>query len=277
MRKLLSALAIMLLPIASIPAAAQEIRLGILPRLSPAELTTMFSPLAEYLSRQAGQKVTLVLLKDFAEFKQHVREGQLEIAFSNPLIYVELKRGLDLGPLAVATEKKGGAMFRGILITRQDSGIQSVADVKGRRLVFVDKDSLGGYLSQLLYLRKQGLEPTRDFKMLPFAKKHDNVTLAVLSRFADVGGIREDDLDKMTSKADLADIKVLAQTDMFPNWPLYALPRTSSAVREKIKAALLALDKGDAVLEAAQLTGFAPITDREYDSVREAARAGGDL
>lgn len=257
------------------PATAQDIRLGVLPRLSATELTAMFSPLAEHLSRATGRKVVLVLAKDFDTFQKQVRDGELDLAFSNPLIYVQLKKDIDLAPLALAAEKKGGTKFRGIFVARKDSGLTDVAGLKGKKLIFVDEDSLGGYIAQALFLKKQGFDLEKDFVRLPYAKKHDNVTMAVFNKAADAGGIREDDLDKMKDKIDVSQLKVLAYTEYFPNWPLFATPRLQGGARDSVKAALLKLAGGDAALESAKLTAFVPVADKDYDGLRDAAKAVG--
>jgi len=43
----------------------------------------------------------------------------------------------------------------------------------------------------MFLLSKAGLDVQKDFVTLPFAKKHDNVTVAVINGNADAGGIRE--------------------------------------------------------------------------------------
>jgi phosphonate transport system substrate-binding protein len=275
-KRILAALVLLLLGAAA-PAGAQEIKLGVLPRLSATELNVMFRPLADYLGRATGRKVTLVIARDFDTFQKQVRDGELDLAFANPLVYAQLKKERDLVPLGLGAEKKGGTKFRGVIIVRKDSGFSSVAALRGKRLIFVDADSLGGYISQALLLKKQGLDLKRDFVLLPFAKKHDNVTMAVFNRAADAGGIREDDLEKMKGKIDLGQIKVLAYTDSYPNWPLFSTPRLRAADRETVRAALLALRPGDPVLQAAKLTVFAPVSDKDYDALREAARTVGAL
>ena len=273
LRPLLCTLALLLG--ASGPARAAELKLGVLPRLSATELTAMFKPLADYLGRETGQKVTLVLAKDFDAFEKQVRNGEVDLAFSNPLVYVQLRKAKDVTPLAVALEKKGGARFRGIFVVRKDSGLDDVKALKGKRLIFVDEDSLGGYITQALMLRKQGLDVNKDFVKLPFAKKHDNVTMAVFNKAADAGGIREDDLEKLAGKIDLSQLKILAFTDYFPNWPLFASGAVPPATRDALRAALLRLKGGDAVLDAAKLTGFSAIADKDYDGLREAAKTVG--
>jgi phosphonate transport system substrate-binding protein len=259
--------------------ASAEIKFGILPRLSAVELTTMFTPLTEYLTKETGEKVSLVIPKDFDAFKSMVAAGQVDMAFANSIVYIQLKKDVAVEPLALSAEKKAGTKFRGIIIARKDSGIEKIQDLKGKRLIFVDEDSAGGYIFQVLLLNKAGFDIHKDFIRLPFAKKQDNVTMAVFNKAADAGGIREDDLDKMKDKVDLSQIKIVAYSDYFPNWPVFATPKLNKGAASKIKAALLKLKPGDPeaekILGAAKLAGFATVSDKDYDLLRQAAKLVG--
>src|SRR5574341_274885 len=261
--------------------ASAEIKLGILPRLSAVELHGMFSPLAEYLSAETGEKVSLVIPKDFDAFKASVKAGQVDLGFANSLVYVQLKKDAAIDPLAVSAEKKAGTKFRGVIIARKDSGIEKVQDLKGKKLIFVEADSAAGYVFQMLLLSKAGLDVHKDFTTLPFAKKHDNVTMAVFNKAADAGGIREDDLDKMKDKVDLSQIKIVAYTDYFPNWPIFAMSKLNKGTAAKVQTALLKLKPNNAesekILGAAKLAGFAAVTDKDYDQLRQAAKLVGAL
>ena len=261
--------------------AAAEISFCVLPRLGAMELYTMFNPLTEYLSKETGEKVSLVIPKDFEAFKSAVRSGQVDIGFANSLVYVQLRKDMALVPLALAVEPKAGNKFRGIIIARKDSGIEKPRDLKGKKLVFVDKDSAAGYIFQMLLLKKSGLDIHKDFITLPFAKKHDNVIMAVFNKVADAGGLREDDLVKMKDKVDLSQLTIVAYTDYFPNWPVFGTPSLKHEHAAKVTAALLKLSKDPQAaarfLGPAKLSGFAPAADRDYDELRHAARLVGAL
>jgi phosphonate transport system substrate-binding protein len=250
-----------------------------MPRLSAVELNKMYSPFVAYLSRETGENVTLVVPRDFEAFKGMVRSGQVDIAFPNPLIYVQLRKDVQIEPLALAAEPKAGTRFRGLIIARTDSGIKNLQDLKGKRLIFVDKDSAAAYVFQMLLLSKAGIDPSKDFTRLPFAKTQDNVTRAVFAKAADAGGIREDDLDKMKDKVDLSQIRIVGYTDYFPNFPLVACPRLSTDKAKRVREALLKLRPGSAeagtVLGPAKLTGFVTVADKDFDKLREAARLAG--
>jgi phosphonate transport system substrate-binding protein len=259
--------------------ASAEIKFGILPRLTTLDMYSMFKPLEEYLTREAGEKVSIVTTKDFATFKEMVTAGQVDIGFANPLIYIELKNKMDLAPLALASELKAGTKFRGILIARKDSNINKLQDLKGKKLIFVDKDSAAGYIFQMFLLSKSGMDVHKDFVTLPFAKKHDNVTIAVINGNADAGGIREDDLDKMKDKVNISQLKIVGFTDYFPNWPVFATPSLNKDTAMKIQAALLKLKPKDPqsekILGSAKLDGFTAAKDKDYDELRKAAKLVG--
>ncbi len=276
----LGTLAFWLAMLAATPGSAPaEITMGILPRLGPVEIYDMFTPLAEHLSRETGEKVRLVIPKSFEDFKTMMRSNVVDLGFSNPLIYVQIRREENIEPLAVASEPKAGTRFRGIIIARKDGGIRTIRDLRGKKTVFVDRDSAAGNMFQMLTLTKAGLDIKRDFTVLPYAKRHDTVVMAVYNRAADAGGIREDDLGKLRGKVDLSQLTVIAKTDYYPNWPLFAMPRLSKEKAAKIRKALLALtpnsSKARAIVGPASLTGFAPISDRDYDRLREAAKLVG--
>jgi phosphonate transport system substrate-binding protein len=253
-----------------------EIRFGTVPRLSTPELQAMYSPLAEYLSKEIGEKVSIVVPKDFQAFKDAAVAGQMDIAFANPLLYVQIKDKANIEPLALSSEVKSGTRLRGIIIVRKDSGIEKIQDLKGKKFVFMEKDSPAGYLFQLLLLNKAGFDTKKDMTVLPFAKRHDKVAAAVFDKTADAGGIREDELEKVKDKVDISQLRIVGYTDYFPNWPFFASHKMKPEMVTKIRSALLKLKPNDpqneAILKPARLTGFIPVSDKEYDDLRKAAR-----
>lgn len=260
---------------------AAEIKFGTVPRLSAAELQTMYAPLAEYLSKEIGEKVTVVVPKDFQAFKDAAKAGHMDIGFSNPLLYVQIKDKVNIEPLALSSEVKSGTRFRGIIIVRKDSGINKIPDLKGKKFVFMDKDSPAGYLFQILLLDRAGLDPKKDITVLSFLKRHEKVAEAVIDKTADAGGIREDELEKIKDKVDISQLRIVGYTDYFPNWPLFSTPNLKPDMSAKIRAALLKLKpndpKNEAILKSARLTGFVPVTDKEYDDLRKAAKIADSL
>jgi phosphonate transport system substrate-binding protein len=239
----------------------------------------MFTPLQEYLSQEVGEQLSLVITKDFDEFTRVVMAGQVDLGFANSLIYVQIKKQVDIKLLVLSLEPLAGAKFRGIIIARKDSNINNIEDLKGKKLSFVDESSLAGYMAQMLLLHNAGMDIHKDFTRLPFAKKHDKVAYSVLIKLADAGGMREDDFGKLKYPVDNKQLKIVAYTDYFFNWPVFATPRLNKETAKKIKAALLKLSlkspQYEKILGSAKLEGFITVKDQDYDGLRKAAKIVG--
>lgn len=284
MEKRIVAAAIILMTalVAFSPAPADaEIRLVTVPRLSAAELQTMFAPLTDYLTREVGEKVTLVVPKDFDGVMTAVKAGKADIGFVNPLIYIQMKHAVNIAPLALSSEVKSGTRLRGIIIARKDSGITKLQDLKGKKFSFVEEDSPAGHIFQKLLLSRAGFDVKKDIVMLPYAKTHENVVMAVFNKTADAGGVREEQLDKMKGSLDTSQLRIVGYTDYFPNWPFFSAPTLKKETADKVRTALLKLKPNDPqnekILGPMRLTGFIPVADREYDDLRAAARLVGAL
>lgn len=264
--------------------AFAEISIGLLPRLPEAQMIEMFTPLAAYLEKETGEKVKLVIPKDFQSFKGAVARGEVDYGFANPLIYVQAKKeGGATAPLAIAAEPAGGTAFRGILISRKGSGIQNVSGLKGKKLIFVEPDSAAGYVAQMLMLKNAGLEKGRDYTVLPFAGKHSEVLKAVAEGRADAGGIRDGDLEIAAKAAGVAPaaLQTIGTSEPIPNWAFFATRRAKGDKSDKVLHALLRLKPGSgeasAILGAARLTGFVETDDQAYEPMRQAGKAAGVL
>lgn len=271
---LLLVLAILIaFPFSAFPA---ELKFGLLPRLTEKEMTEGFTPLAQYLEKELGMKVVLIIPKDFDTWKKDAIEGKYDIAYTNPYLYVLVKKAVkDVEPLAIASEPESGRKFDGTIIVKKDSPIKSIADLKGKTIAATDPGSAGAYLVQMLMLHKAGIK--KDDVKIIFEKKRDPVAEAVLAGKADAGFVRDDDVDKLKVGGDK--FRRLGVSDPIPNWPIMTAKKLDPALTSKIKAALLKLKPGDlkaiSVLGPARIQGFVETSDKEYDVMREAAKAVG--
>lgn len=273
-RVLISLLALLFL----IPfmALARELKFGVLPRLTEKEMREGFTPLAEYLSKELGVKVTLVIPKDFDTWRKEAEARQYDIVYTNPYLYVLLKKAVpETEVIAIASEPEIGSTMRGAIIVRRDSPIKSIADLKGKTIAATDPGSAGAYLVQMLMLSRAGIK--KDDVKIIFEKKRDPVAEAVLTGKADAGFVRDDDVEKL--KAGPEKFRKIAVSDPIPNWPIAIAKKMDPAMAKKIREAILKLKKGDlrtvSILGPARIEGFVPVTDKEYDIMREAAKAVG--
>jgi phosphonate transport system substrate-binding protein len=256
------------------------IKYGVLPQYSHTVSYRRHRLLVEYLCRETGLDIKQIFPDTFDEHMRMVGQGELDISFSNPFIYIKLVHRYGARAFARALEVYGRESFRGQIICRADNEeIQSVSDCKGKRWIAVDLSSAGGYLYPLGYFMDHGLEKS-DFAEIDFAPgpggKQEKVVLAVYAGKYDIGSIREGTLNVVADKVDISEIRVIGNTPWYPGWVFTARKGLAPEVVSKIKDALCRLSHVRAahkeILDAANIVGIIPAEDEDFDSVRELAR-----
>lgn len=246
---------------------AGEFKLSILPRYFPEKLTAMMTPLAEYLSRETGVHVRPVLTDNFNDYEAQLLKEKIAIGYENPLVYVNVSSHHEV--LATAVKGKGGDKFRGIIITRPDSGITKIAALKGKNIMIVGKTSAGGYLSQKLTLKKMGINVDSDCRLSVAAdNRQENVIISVSIGDVDAGFIRESALHKADQFIVPGSITPIIETAWLPNWAFSVNRNMSQHMKDTIQAAILKLPRDSNVLQAMGLTSFVNAADSDYDVMR---------
>lgn len=277
MKKLITLfLALFFIAVLPLISFAAELKLGLLPRLSEKEMIDGFTPLAQYLEKELGVKVKLIVPKDFDTWTNEAKAGAYDIAYTNPYLYVVVKKALkDAQPIGIASEPEIGTKLYGTIIVKKESPIKSIAELKGKTIAATDPGSAGAYLVQMLMLQKAKLK--KDDVKIIFEKKRDPVAEAVLAGKADAGFLRDDDVEKLKVGGDK--FRRLGKSDPIPNWVIFTAKKMDPAMATKIKNAILKLKPGDLqsvkVLAPARTDGFVPATDKDFTIMINAAKAAG--
>ncbi len=249
---------------------AADYRLSMLPRYSTEEINKRISPLAKYLSTKTGLKIETTLTPSFGQYSKQLSSGSINIGFENPYIYV-MTDGLH-EVIAMAEKGTDGDKFRGIIITRSDSSLQTIEDLKGKRIAIVGYTSAGGFLSQKLTLINNNIDVNKDCSIEEAPEnKQENVILSVFSGDVDAGFIRESALHQVDDFVPPNAIRILESTEWLPNWALSVSSNMPQEDKAKIIEAIRDIKPGDPVLKALKVDALRPANDSEYNVVRIAA------
>ena len=251
-----------------VPARAEDYKLSMLPRYFPKKIRSMIDPLAEYLSQKTSLAIKPVLTKDFTEYENSIKNGDIAIGYQNPLVYAKVSKVHEV--LAMAIKGAGGDKFRGIVIARPNSGIESIRDLRQKKIMIVGKTSAGGFLSQKITLSENGINTERDCVIEEASdNKQENVIISVSVGDVDAGFIRESALHVADKYIRPGSIMVVSNCAWLPNWAFSVNRNLPDEIKNKIKNAVLQLKKEDPVLKAMRLEGFRPASDRRYDILRK--------
>jgi phosphonate transport system substrate-binding protein len=116
---------------------------------------------------------------------QAMAAGQLELSEFSPSAFAGA--WLDckcVEPTVVPLEKDGTVYYVAVMITRKDSGITSIDQMRGHSLAWADPNSASGYLVPAATLRAKGIDLADGawFSRTGFAGGHEQGIIAVLNR-----------------------------------------------------------------------------------------------
>ncbi len=261
--------------------ARAEVKLGVLAKRGAEEAIKAWGPTGEYLTGKMGEPVTIIPLK-FDAIEPMVKDGKIDFVVANSAFFVGLEDKYKAKAVAtMINSREGKALdkFSGVILTKADSPINTLADLKGKKFMIVKKSSFGGGLMALLVLKENGIDPEKDFAAFAEGEKHDNVVLAVLNGTMDAGTVRSDTMERMQAegKIKMSDFKIINQvkddfpfvhsTPLYPEWPMAAAAHVKPEVSAKMFEALKAMPKDSPAAKAANVVGWA--APANYGSVRD--------
>lgn len=266
---------------AAAPVLAQPVlRISAIPDESPTELQRKFGQLAAYLEKQLGMKVAYTPVSDYAAAVEALVGKKLDMVWYGGFTFVQARQrsGNQVIPLVQRAEDE---KFRSVFITRADSGIKSLADLKGKTVSFGSPSSTSGHLMPRYFLVQQGIEPDRDFRQVAFSGAHDATIAAVAGGKVQAGALNISVWEKFVQdkRVDTSQVVVFYTTPPYYDYNWTVRSDLDPALRKRIADAFLRLDpsKPDdkAILDLQRASRFIPTRSENYDSIERAAKSAG--
>jgi phosphonate transport system substrate-binding protein len=241
-----------------------------------------YKPLSDYLAKKLGRKVVLRTVDTWEGLAKSLANGETDIALMGPWGYVLANH--QAGAQAVSTILYDGKPeYFAIWVTHPKSGINSVADMKGKTFAFGDKGSTSGYLIPFHQFQKLGIDPETHFAKVIYTR-HQAIETSIVRGELDVGADYNRNRDAMISEGLIkaADSKIIWTSPPLPN---DALAVSANVYKDKrlVSALQRALEdlggelKANPALLPARYTGFVTKDNRFYGPIRDAGLATGKL
>jgi phosphonate transport system substrate-binding protein len=259
----------------SLPARAQSVlTVGLIPSEDSRAMIANSQAMMDMLSKALGMPVKPFVAADYNGVIEALRSKRLDVAYLGPFSYVLGTTVADIEAFAVAETKKAGrTSYYSQVITHRDTGIKTVADLKGKTFAFVDPSSTSGHLFPKAGLMKAGFNTDKDFSRVIFSGSHDSNAVAVQNRKIDAAAIADRILDAAISKglAKREDIVVVWKSDPIPESPTVWRKDLPADLKKRVQAAFLEV-KDIPWSDQGLLNGFHPTNDAAYDVIRDTAK-----
>ena len=257
-------------------------RVTTIPEEAATEQIRKFTPLASYLEKALNVKVEFTPVSDYPAAVEALVNKKVDLVWFGGFTHVQanLRSGGKIVPLA---QREEDTRFQSVFIAKTDSGIKSLADMKGKQVSFGSQSSTSGHLMPRSFLLEAKIDPEKDFKRIAYSGAHDATIASVVSGKVDAAALDITVWKKFVTenKVDTKAVDVFYTTPGYfnYNWSVHAdMPADMQA---KVKAALLALDpaKPDQaeILKLNRATRYIATQPSNYKGLEAAARSAGLL
>lgn len=268
--------------------AKQTFVLGILAFQPKPMVEARWQPILDQLNQQLPDIELTLRPLNYDELGLAVARRELDFVFTNSAYYVELahSQGLSSPLVSLMTLHDGIPLrgFGGVIVVKNDrTDILDLVDLKGQRIASPKEGSFGGYMMQAYEVKRAGIDPS-SYQIFETDMPHDLAVNAVVEGKVDAAFVRTGVLENMRDRGlinlnelrilnpqSLASFPFLISTQIYPEWPLAAMPHIRMEQAGQITGAFLALPYNSPVLQNANLYGFSVPAD--YEPIRELMRS----
>lgn len=267
--------------------AGRPIVLAFAPSAESGKILLSGDAIASALSQSTGLKFKAIVPTSYAAVVEAMCAGQVDIAFLPPLSYV-LAKDKGCAQLGLVSVRNGSPTYRGQIRVRIDSGINTLADLRGKRFAFVDPISTSGSMYPQLLIKKQfNVTPQQFFgpANIVYAGGHDRAMIALYQRQVDGAASFIDAATDVPSTAvkSLPDIgtqtKRIAETEDIPGDTFSFRSALPADLKVTLKQALrdysATAEGKKALLGLYSVEGLTELADATYDAIRDAAKVVG--
>lgn len=219
--------------------------MGLIPAENNEEVAAQFEGVRKDLEEQLGQSIRVFQATDYTGIIEAMGNGQVDFAWFGPVSGMLAYQQHGAVPFAVGVSKETGeSTYQSLILTRADSDIQSLADLEGKDVAFVDPASTsGGLVPTFMVVNEIGKNPEEFFGRLVFAGTHDASVMALINESAEAAAVADFLLEGMIDRGLVSrnDFRVIAESDPIAGPPLMYIDDLDEELKANLTQAFLTL------------------------------------
>lgn len=243
--------------------------------------------LKKHLEAKTGIAVKPIASPDFISIIKAFSNKNADVAFINTLGYLMARDWSKTQARLISIYGDIYKDYQGEILVQVKSGINSLADLSGKKIAFADAFSASGYLYPMKLLEEKNVKPGK----IVYAGGHKKAVEMVYNGEVDAAatyhsrpsteGMDMDARSELSKKYPdiFLKVKILALTDKIPNGPVAFRADLPEDIKAKLTDELLSFSRtveGRQVLfNLYNMTGLEPASDSEYDPVGQAVKSVG--
>jgi len=260
------------------PGAENPIALVVFPRdnlegRKPRDFITVSTRYYEKFKEEIGFEAFVEIVPSIEIMEEMVKEKMITFVNPSGAVYVFLHERLGLEPLV--RYEKSDPNYRSVLITSSKSGIEKMADLRGKSLALQSGGEAETELFIMALIKALGKKSIDDFFGSVISCPSEEAAMkAVIFGQADCACVKNTTLDMLgeLNPGLRKRIKILAQSEKFVLGPLCYHSNTPADIMNKLKKHLLNAHNTDKARELLTFFGVKKAVeakDSDYDGVRK--------
>ena len=242
--------------------------------------------LAEDLSEELGCPVEEIQASDYNAIIEALRTGKADMAYMGSQALALGVERTDLEPIVMKAEEGDPekAIYHSVLITSSSNDeINSIEDIKGKTMAFVDPDSTSGNLvptAEIIQafpdeeLNSDNLHTNGDFfEAVSFSGSHQAGLQAVIKGDVDVVPISDQILESEIAHGNAAegDVKIIHESGAIPAEAMVVGEHVDDTTRAQLKEFLTSYDNEDYFTDVIKVPGarFVECSMSDYEEIIE--------
>ena len=263
----------------------EVLRFSMIPTEETTQELTLYEPMVNQLKAATGKNVEFFLPTSYASVVEAMLGGFVDIGMHGPYSYViAQEKDPTLKVFATYAKHKGhfqeeGPGYKAVLVSRSDSGIEKIEDLKGKVVGLTDPASTSGnLLPRVSFTEVIGEDLEDHFSRVVYTGGHDLSAIAVLEEQVDVAFVATHRLDNVIDRglATMEDYNVIWSSPVIPQDPFVVSGKLCDDLVEQITNAFLTLgdsEEGKEYLKNVNASKFVAMTDADYDIIRALKKA----
>ena len=248
----------------------EKINFGVIPTAGSTSMKENFSGLTEHLNKKLGINVELQLAGDYTGVITGMQHKHIDVAYFGPESYVQAQKRANAEALVVEVDAESGLPgYRGIILTKKDSGLNTLESIKDKTWAFTSSQSTSGTLVPTVMFSKSGIDPQKYFSKVLYSGGHEASILSIKAGKIDAASTNTLDFNRGLGKAWTEnDFNIIWTSDLIPGSPMAVRGDLPESLKKALKEAFISYNDKDG-LNKLKIKGYIEANDSMYNPIRD--------
>ncbi|MEN9229417.1 MAG: phosphate/phosphite/phosphonate ABC transporter substrate-binding protein [Thermostichus sp. DG02_5_bins_236] len=210
----------------------------------PSTYKELWADFIDHLAKVTGKNIEFFSVQSNAAQLEAMRAGRLHVSGFNSGSVPLAVNAVGFRPFAMMAAKDGRYGYRMEIIVPADSDIDSLDDLKAKKVAFTAPTSNSGYKAPVALLEAEvGLEEGKDYESV-FSGNHENSILGVANKDYDAGAIADQVRRRVEARGAIKpeDLRIIYKSEIFPTTAYGVVYNLNPELAKKVEEAFLTFD-----------------------------------